>query len=366
MNILITGSKGFVGKNLTTRLNSSFNYNILEFNRGDNDQALKNQIAKANFIFHLAGENRPANDSYFELSNVKLSEKICKYIAEEKRNIPVIFASSSQAKLNNPYGESKKKAEICFEFFSKNNANSVIIYQLPNVFGKWAKPNYNSVVATFCNNIAKNLPIDIIEKNKILKLIYIDDLINSFIKNLHNMPPGLSYSSVSPEFQISISDLANQIQQFKESRNTHVVEKVGVGLTRALYATYLSYLSIDKFTYNLELHKDNRGIFVEMLKTKDSGQVSYFTAKPGATRGIHYHHTKSEKFLIVKGDAQFEFINILTKENFKIIASSLTPRIVESIPGWSHSITNVCSEELIVIIWANEIFDRKNPDTIPI
>jgi UDP-2-acetamido-2,6-beta-L-arabino-hexul-4-ose reductase len=364
MDILITGSKGFIGKNLTLKLKSSLRCNILEFNRGDNNETLKKMIKASNFIFHLAGENRPSSISEFKVSNETLTENICEYIAAEKRNIPLIFTSSTQAKLNNPYGESKKQAEISLEVLSKKNANSVLIYQLPNVFGKWAKPNYNSVVATFCNNIANNLPINIIDGNKILTLIYIDDLVNSFISSLHNMPLGLDFASAEPEYHVTVSNLAKQIQLFKKSRSTHIIEKVGFGFIRALYATYLSYLNIENCSYNLKLNKDNRGVFVEMLKTQDSGQVSYFTANPGVKRGIHYHHTKSEKFLIVKGNALFKFINILTNERFEIGTSSSNPQIVESIPGWSHSVTNIGSDELIVIIWANEIFDSKNPDTI--
>jgi UDP-2-acetamido-2,6-beta-L-arabino-hexul-4-ose reductase len=234
------------------------------------------------------------------------------------------------------------------------------------VFGKWCKPNYNSAVATFCHNIARALPIQINDSNAPLSLVYVDDVVDDFIRVLNNNPAidATEFCTVPFQYQTTVGDLAAQLQAFRDSRASLISEQVGTGLVRALYSTYMSYLSPDNFAYEVSKFGDPRGVFVEMLKTKDSGQFSYFTAHPGITRGGHYHHTKTEKFLVIKGQARFGFRHVLTDETYELLTSGDEPKIVETIPGWSHDITNVGAEEMVVMLWANEIFDRDRPDTI--
>jgi UDP-2-acetamido-2,6-beta-L-arabino-hexul-4-ose reductase len=360
LKVLITGANGFVGKNLTVHLSERKDIEVLTFVKGDSISSLDEKVQKVDFIFHLAGINRPKVESEFTEGNVVLTIALCESISKSKKRIPVIYTSSIQAELNNAYGISKKKAEEALLSLEKTSGSPVYIYRLPNVFGKWCKPNYNSAVATFCYNIANNLPVQINDANAEIKLVYIDDVIASFL----NVLDGKSKNEVSPVYTITVGELQRQILAFKDSKINHVVENVGTGLTRALYSTYLSYFTPSQFSYPLLKHEDPRGVFVEMLKTKDSGQFSFFTAHKGVTRGGHYHHTKTEKFLVVKGEALFKFRHLISEERFELKTNSDSPVIVETIPGWTHDITNIGEEEMFVMIWANEIFDRERPDTI--
>ena len=241
--------------------------------------------------------------------------------------------------------------------------NPAVIYRLPNVFGKWCKPNYNSAVATFCNNIANGLPIQINDPTTQLKLVYVDDVIEAFVQALGHTAPGLQWGTVAPVYGIALGELAAQIEAFKRCRTSLVSERVGTGLVRALYATYVSYLPVESFAYAVPQHADARGVFVEMLKTPDAGQFSFFTAHPGITRGGHYHHSKSEKFLVIKGQARFKFRQMQTGQAHELLTSGDKPEIVETVPGWTHDITNIGTDEMIVMLWANEIFNRAKPDT---
>lgn len=364
MQILVTGSKGFIGKNLVTELSQSESYQIDTFDRDDDILSLKSKILHADAIFHLAGENRPNDDKEFDITNHQLTRKICQIIENLNKKIPIIFSSSTQAKEENLYGKSKLAAENVLLELSNKIGCPIIIYRLPGVFGKWSKPNYNSVVATFCFNIANQLPIKINDSNKLLKLVYIDDVINSFVQTLQKIDNKTQWNSVSPVYSITIQELAEQIQLFSDSRKTLITERVGSKLIRALYATYLSFLAPNQFKYDLPSFPDERGVFAEVLKTKDSGQFSFFTTLPGVTRGQHYHHSKSEKFIIIKGKARFRFRHLITNDRFEIFSSSDKLEIVETIPGWVHDITNVGENKMIAMLWANEIFDRNQPDTI--
>jgi UDP-2-acetamido-2,6-beta-L-arabino-hexul-4-ose reductase len=265
--------------------------------------------------------------------------------------------------LDNPYGVSKRQAEEIIEAHYKGTGLPICIYRLPGVFGKWCKPNYNSVVATFCYNVAHDLPLAVHAPGKRVDLVYIDDVVSSLINSLsHDIPP--RRASVQPCYEVTLDQLAKSIQSFKENRSTGITAPVGTGLSRALYATYLSYLDAAQFSYPLQKNVDARGEFVEVLKTEDSGQFSYFTAHPGVTRGGHYHHTKSEKFLVIRGTARFGFRHMVTNERFELTTYGGNPEVVETIPGWTHDITNMGAEELVVMLWANEIYDRLRPDTI--
>lgn len=365
MKVLVTGADGFIGKNLVVRLSEDSSFTVLRYVRGDTDDCLRLLLEKADVVIHLAGENRPRNPNDFEVGNAQLTEKICAILLDLGLSVPFLLASSTQASRDNDYGKSKKRAEDSVSAYSGLNGASVAVYRLPGVFGKWCRPNYNSVVATFCNNVAKNLPICVSDPRKLLTLNYIDDVIDSFIGWLSGpLSSGVSSICIESQYEISLGDLAQTIQGFPAGRSSLVTERVGTGLLRALYSTYISYLSPAQFKYDVPSHADNRGVFVEMLKTQDSGQFSFFTAHPGITRGGHYHHTKTEKFLVIKGDASFRFKHIITGETYTLTTSGNSPSIVETIPGWSHDITNISDEELIVMLWANEIFSQEKPDTI--
>lgn len=364
MRILVTGSKGFIGSNLVVRLGEMAGYEVVGFDCDDSLNDLEREVFRADAVVHLAGVNRPKDVKEFEVGNAGLTAQLCDFIDATGRKIPLIVSSSIQAELSNPYGDSKREAERAAESLAEKTGNPVAIYRLPNVFGKWCRPNYNSVVATFCHNIANDLPIKINDPSVALRLVFVDDVISSFVDALTCPTHGLCRRDVTPAYSISLGDLAAQIEAFKACRESLVSERVGSGLTRALYSTYVSYLPPSKFAYDVPRYGDDRGVFVEMLKTKDSGQFSFFTAHPGVTRGGHYHHSKTEKFLVIKGSARFGFRHIVSDERFELVTSGDKPQVVETVPGWTHDITNIGSDELIVMLWANEIFDRELPDTI--
>ena len=364
MRVLVTGSQGFIGKNLVVRLLELPGYEVVTYERVDGLSSMAAKVAQADAVVHLAGENRPKIEADFETGNAALTRALCDAIQASGRKIPLILASSLQAELSNPYGLSKRAAEKAVDSLAERTGNPVVIYRLPGVFGKWCNPNYNSVVATFCYNVAFELPIQINDSSTCLRLVYVDDVVSEFLLALGSMSEGVCWGEVAPEYTITLGELAAQIEAFKDSRTNLVLERVGNGLLRALYATYVSYLPPSSFAYDLPRHGDERGVFVEMLKTLDSGQFSYFTAFPGVTRGGHYHHSKTEKFLVIKGSARFCFRHVLTNETCQLLTSGDHPQVVETVPGWAHDITNVGEDEMMVMLWANEIFDQNRPDTI--
>lgn len=363
MRVLVTGANGFIGKNLLVHLQEK-GVEAVSFTRdmalGDLSAALEG----VDFVFHLAGVNRPKDKTEFAEGNTELTEQLCDLIHTSGRQIPVLYTSSIQAEADNPYGVSKLAAEEALVALESDTRSPVYLYRLPNVFGKWSRPNYNSAVATFCHNIANDLPIQINDPAALVRLVYVDDVVKDFLRLLEEQPAGVVRPEVSPCYTIAVGELAEQIRAFKGGRESMVTEAVGVGLTRALYATYLSFLRPEQFSYTLTARADARGRFVEMLKTKDSGQFSFFTAHPGITRGGHYHHTKSEKFLVIQGKARFGFRHIVTGETYELFTNGEMPEVVETVPGWSHDITNVGNNEMIVMLWANEIFDRQHSDTV--
>ena len=363
MNVLVTGANGFIGKNLIIYLNE-LNINVLTYTRENSIQDLPDLIKKSNFIIHLAGENRPKDEKDFNNVNVQLTKSICESIRFTGKHIPIILASSTQAAFDNAYGESKLEAELILKKLESDTGNPIHIYRLPGVFGKWCKPNYNSVVATFCYNISNNLSIQVNDSSLELNLVYIDDVVGEFINIVQKKQVSKKERSIQPEYKIKLGDLATQIKLFKDSRKSLISEKVGVGLVRKLYSTYVSYLPPEQFSYSIPSYGDERGMFAEMLKTKDSGQFSFFIAKPGVTRGGHYHHSKTEKFLVVQGNARFNFRHIFSNETYEIKISGKKLKILQTVPGWSHNITNIGTEDVVVMLWANEILDRDNIDTV--
>lgn len=363
MKVLITGANGFVGRNLQAHFSERAADELVCFTRDNCAEQLPELLQGVDFVFHLAGVNRPDDPAEFTTGNVDLTQALCAAIAASGRKIPVLYTSSIQADGENPYGKSKLGAEDALLQLAQTYGVPVHLFRLPNVFGKWARPNYNSAVATFCHNIARDLPIQVNDPAARIRLVYIDDVVASFIDVLEGRVAGSPYVQVQPEYAITVGELAEQLKAFHESRHTLVTDSVGTGLVRALYSTYVSYLPPQRFSYEVPMHADPRGVFVEMLKTKDSGQFSFFTAHPGITRGGHYHHSKTEKFLVIKGQACFRFRHIATGEFYELATTGETAEIVETVPGWTHDITNVGDDELIVMLWANEVFDREHPDT---
>ncbi|ASL43333.1 UDP-2-acetamido-2,6-beta-L-arabino-hexul-4-ose reductase [Burkholderia sp. AD24] len=370
MRVLITGANGFVGKNLRLHLAERKDVHVTSFTREDDVARLPALMQEVDFVFHLAGVNRPQDPQEFVTGNRDLTEALSRALAGEAdrsgRKVPVVYTSSTQADRDNPYGQSKRGAEAALQAVAVSHGIAAHLFRLPNVFGKWCLPNYNSAVATFCHNIARGLPIQVNDVNAQVTLVYVDDVIERFLQLMDGADPVLDasgFSVVTPQYTTTVGELARQIEGFRASRDTLMIDRVGTGLTRALYATYVSYLPVEAFTYTVPHYGDPRGVFVEMLKTADSGQFSFFTAHAGITRGGHYHHTKTEKFLVIKGQARFKFRHMQTGETHELVTAGEKPEIVETVPGWTHDITNIGQDEMIVMLWANEVFDRARPDT---
>ena len=363
MNVLVTGSNGFIAKNLIQFLAEKADVNVLPYNKESTPQDLEQAVIAADWIVHLAGVNRPLKDQEFIDGNTTLTQQITDILKSTKKTTPIILSSSIQAERDNAYGQSKLGGEQALLELHQAQANPVYICRLANVFGKWSRPNYNSAVATFCYNVANGLPIQINDPSAMIRLVYVDDVVETFWNMLQgNFVPQQQFM-IEPEYQISVGDLVSTLNDFKKSRDSLITAPVGTGLIRALYSTYLSFLKPAQFDYSVPKYGDERGVFVEMLKTPNAGQFSYFTAHAGITRGGHYHHSKTEKFLVIKGKALFKFKHIITGEFHQLETCGDEPRIVETVPGWTHDITNIGLDEMVVMLWANEIFDREKPDT---
>jgi UDP-2-acetamido-2,6-beta-L-arabino-hexul-4-ose reductase len=369
--VLVTGANGFIGKNFQLHLAERKGVEVVCFRRDDSVAQLPELLQGVEFVFHLAGVNRPQDPAEFVTGNADLTHALCEGIASMTaatgKKVPVVYTSSTQAARDNPYGQSKRTAEDALFALQRDQGVPVNVFRLPNVFGKWCKPNYNSAVATFCHNIARGLPIQVIDPAAPVTLVYVDDVVARFVQLLDGASAALDangFATVAPQYSTTVGELAQLIQAFKDSRTTLMTERVGTGLVRALYSTYVSYLPVEAFAYTVPQHGDPRGVFVEMLKTPDCGQFSYFTAHPGITRGGHYHHSKTEKFLVIKGQARFKFRHMQTGEVHELLTSGDKAEVVETVPGWTHDITNVGPDEMIVMLWANEVFDRDKPDTV--
>lgn len=362
MKIVVTGAKGFIGKNLCVMLREQGHQDIVEITRESTREELALSLKNADFVYHLAGINRPKHDSEFQEGNVDFTRFIVDELKASDNNVPLVVSSSTQAEQDNAYGHSKQLAEKSVEQYGSDTGATYYIYRFPNVFGKWCRPNYNSFVATFCYNTLNNVNINIHDPSTAVTLVYIDDVCRSLISLLANSAKS-GYQNVTTEYSTTVGEVADLLKAFKQSRESLTTENVGTGFERALYSTYLSYMTPEQFNYSIPSYGDERGVFSEMLKTKNAGQFSFFTAHPGITRGGHYHHTKNEKFLVLKGKALFKFEQIVTGERYELLTEGSMPQIVETVPGWSHDITNIGDDEMIVMLWANEIFDREDPDT---
>ena len=366
MKILVTGSRGFIGKNFVSRINEIKGVQCLYFDKTNTIEHLKKLINSSDMIFHFAGINNLTDKENINKVNINLTKEICKIVSEAKKLIPIIFTSSTQINKNNLYGSSKIKAENLLKELNLKTGNPIYIFRCPNVFGKWSKPNYNSVVATFCYNITRNLPIKIIDEDKILTLIYIDDLISKFLDIVQSKPIKFEdayYVKIPNKYKVSIKNLVKLLNEFNDLRKENFIPNFKNQLERNLYSCFISFIPFKNSKYSLVKNEDDRGSFTEVLKGINFGQFSFLSCKPGKVRGQHYHHSKIEKFYVIQGYCLFEFENIITKEKLCYEVSENLNSIIETIPGWAHKITNIGKDELLVLLWSSEVYDKLNPDT---
>lgn len=364
MKILVTGAKGFVGKNLVAELkNRGFN-EIFEFYRESDTWLLEKYTKECDFVFHLAGVNRPKDENEFMVGNYETTNQLLDLLKKHGNKAPVLITSSIQAGMDNPYGKSKKAGEELLLRYSKETDIKVYVYRLPNLFGKWSKPNYNTVVATFCHNVARGLDVQINNPDAELNLCYIDDVLEEFIRALDGNPTMENNFCVVPvSHQIKLGELASLIKSFKGSRTNLSIPNMEDALIKKLYSTYLSFLPEDQFSYDLKMNIDHRGSFTEFIRTSERGQVSINISKPGITKGNHWHHTKNEKFLVVSGEGLIRFRKIETEEIIEYRVSGDKLKVVDIPTGYTHSIVNVGESDLVTVMWVNECFDPEKPDT---
>ena len=365
MKVLVTGSNGFIGRNLCVTLENREDMEVLRFDVGQSLDDLKALCGEADFIFHLAGVNRPENVEEFQTGNLGLTETLLSILEEQRRFVPVVLSSSTQALLDNPYGVSKRQAEERIFEWGRKNGVPVIVYRFPNVFGKWCRPNYNSVVATWCHAIARGEAIRIDDPKKTLTLVYIDHVVAELLKAMEGHPTldAEGFGVVPVSFQATLADLARRLQAFRDSRDTLLLPDSADLFDKCLYATYLSYLPETGLAYDLFTRDDPRGSLAEFLKSPHCGQMFVSRTKPGITRGHHWHHTKVEKFLVVEGEAEIRFRRVGQDEMVSYTVSGEKWRVVDIPPGTTHSITNTGTRDLVTLFWANEILDPENPDT---
>lgn len=363
LTVAITGAGGFIGRNLAVRARER-GWDVRTIGRDTPADRARRDLGAAEIVFHLAGANRPADTAEFLRVGRDYTTWVADAIAAGGRRPLVVLSSSEKAEADSDYGLGKRAAEEVLTALADRGAATVLIYRLCNIFGKWARPDYNSVVATFCHNIARDLPIRIDDPAKPLSLLYIDNLVETWLALAADAPAMSGYRSADPIRTSTVGEMAEAIRSFADERRTGRVGLVGEGLARELYATFIAALPPEAFDHPLTPQEDQRGRFVEMLRTPASGQISYFTALPGVTRGGHYHHSKVEKFLIVQGEARFRFRHILSDETHEVRASAERPTVVETIPGWTHDVTNVGEGTLVALLWANEAFDPARPDTV--
>lgn len=362
--ILVTGANGFVGKNLVAELRNQGHEDLYLFNRDSSIEDLDRFTEDCDFVFHLAGVNRPINEREFMEGNQGLTFQLLQALVKNENKVPVLITSSIQAEKDNPYGQSKKAGEDELFAYAKDTGASIFVYRLPNLFGKWSKPNYNTVVATYCYNIARNIDIQINNPEALLELAYIDDVLAEFMKALEGNPTVTGdYCVVPVSYTIKLGELADQVSSFKESRTSLAVPTMSEELTKKLYSTYLSFLPKDSFSYDLKMNVDNRGSFTEFLRTPDRGQVSVNISKPGITKGNHWHHTKNEKFLVVSGNGLIRFRNIDSEEIIEYYVNGEKLQVVDIPTGYTHSIVNIGETDLVTVMWVNESFDPEKPDT---
>jgi UDP-2-acetamido-2,6-beta-L-arabino-hexul-4-ose reductase len=364
MKILVTGAKGFVGKNLIAELKNRKYNEICEFDMDTEESLLEEYAKDCEFVFHLAGVNRPKDEKEFMEGNFGFTSTLLELLKKHNNKAPVLITSSIQAERDNPYGKSKKAGEDLLFNYSIETGSKVLVYRLHNLFGKWSKPNYNTVVATYCYNISRDLEIQVNSPDADLSLCYIDDVLNEFVRALDGKEARENgYCSVPVLHNIKLGELAQKIRSFKASRSNLSIPNMDDELTKKLYSTYLSFLPEDKFSYELKMNKDNRGSFTEFIRTAERGQVSVNVSKPGITKGNHWHHTKNEKFMVVSGEGVIRFRKIGTEEIIEYSVNGEKLEVVDIPTGYTHSIVNTGEDDLVTIMWVNECFDPEKPDT---
>lgn len=364
MKILITGSKGFVGKNLVTELKNRGYKKLYLYDKENSLEDLEKWTKDCGFVFHLAGINRPETEEEFMEGNADLTSQLTSLLEKNNNQAPVMISSSVQAEKDNPYGESKRVGEYyIFEYGERNNV-PVYVYRFSNLYGKWSKPNYNTVIATFCHNIAHGLPIQVNDPTVEITFQYIDDVVNELINCLEgNGTKTGKFYDVPEKDTRTLGEVAQLIKGFKESRKTLEVPDMSDSFTKNLYSTYLSFLPEDNFSYKLKMNQDNRGSFTEFLRSPERGQVSINVSKPGITKGQHWHHSKNEKFLVVKGNGLIRFRKVGEDKVIEYPVNGEVLEVVDIPTGYTHSIVNTGEEEMVTVMWVNEPFDPDNTDT---
>ena len=364
MNILVTGTKGFVGKNLVANLKALGYENIFEYDVDSPESALAEYAAKCDFVFHLAGVNRPQNTAEFMEGNFGFTSTLLAELKKNSNKAPVIISSSIQAALDNPYGQSKKAGEDLMFEYSRLTGAPVFVFRLPNLFGKWSRPNYNSAVATFCHNIARGLPITVNDREANVSLLYIDDLVKALIKLLKNdATRDGDFCVCEPVYNVKLGRIADLLYAFKESRTKLAVPNMADDFEAKLHSTYLSFIPEDDFAYALKMNVDDRGSFTEFVRTSDRGQFSVNVAKPGIVKGNHWHNSKNEKFLVVSGKGVIRFRKIGEENVIEYRVSGEKLEVLDIPTGFTHNIENIGDTDLVTLMWANEAFDPQDPDT---
>ena len=364
--VLVTGSRGFIGKNLLAYLAEMSEVRVLAAHWDDSEEEWQSLVAQADKIVHLAGVNRPEDPEEFEQGNVGLTKKICTFAAEANHRPHIIMSSSIQARLDNAYGASKKRAEEELKKYSAEAYAKVSIIRLKNVFGKWCRPNYNSVVATFCHNIACDKPIEIRDPTFELELVHVDDVVATILEELKSTDLKeqiVERGNEMPSAQITLGELAERIQEFRDMGSSLLIPDLSDPFVQQLYSTFLSYVDPSKWEYGLQKREDNRGSLAEFVKSDGFGQIFVSRTKPGITRGNHYHHVKTEKFLVLSGQGLIRLRHISDTKVIEYLVRGDEYRVVDIPPGYTHSIENVGDSEMVTLFWANEIFDPNQPDT---
>ena len=369
MKILVTGSKGFIGKNLIAELKYHNNLEMYEFDSDGSSKILDRYCQDCDFVFHLAGVNRPENTAEYMTGNHDCLIALLELLKIHHNTCPVMLSSSIQADLNNPYGKSKHAAEKALRSYAKETGSDAYIYRFPNLFGKWGQPNYNSVIATFCYNIARGYPIRIDNPSAMLELIYIDDVIQNLIQLLNGKvymdESGFCY--VPQVYRVTLGEIAELIYSFKKSREDLTIPNMEKeSFSKKLYSTYLSYLPEQGFSYPLKMNEDSRGSFTEFIRTTDRGQISVNIIRPKMVKGNHWHHTKNEKFLVVSGKGVIQFRKPEEEKIISYHVSGETLEVVDIPVGYTHNIINIGNSDLIVLMWCNECFNSEHPDTYPL
>lgn len=364
MNILVTGSNGFVGKNLIVELKNQGFENIFAYDKDTGEQLLDAYCAQADFVFHLAGINRPKHEADFLEGNFGFTSTLLNKLKEHDNICPIMIASSIQAKLDNPYGKSKKAGEDLMKAYQRETGAKVYIYRFTNLYGKWSQPNYNTVVATFCYKIARGEEVTVNDPNAKIKLCYIDDVVRNLIDCLNSNPVfEEGYCVVPQQDETTVGQLAQTIQSFKDSRKDLSIANLDKRLDKNLYSTYLSFLPEDSFSYPLKMNKDNRGSFTEFIRTSDRGQVSVNISKSGVVKGNHWHYTKNEKFLVVNGQGVIRFRKVNSDKVIEYHVSGDKLEVVDIPVGYTHNIENIGQSDMVTVMWVNEPFDPDHPDT---